>query len=135
VSLPASQQRILNKIETVLRDSDPWLASLFSIFGKLTKDEDMPRVEEVKARLAKLGAWIARRTAPVRQRIPQPSDRMKAIFFFPAALATVTCALLIGASGPAAQRCATSVRTPATELIVKARQCTLILVRTPVFAH
>jgi hypothetical protein len=129
VSLPASQQRILNKIETVLRDSDPWLASLFSIFGKLTKDEDMPRVEEVKARLAKLGAWI------VRQRIPQPSDRMKAIFFFPAALATVTCALLIGASGPAAQRCATSVRTPATELIVKARQCTLILVRTPVFAH
>jgi hypothetical protein len=110
VSLPASQQRTLNKIEVVLRDSDPWLASLFSIFTRLTVDEDMPRLEEVKARLARLGA-------------------------FPAALATVACALLIGASGPAAQRCATSVRTPATELIVKARQCTLILVRTPVFAH
>ncbi|HUY52312.1 MAG TPA: hypothetical protein VMV92_42515 [Streptosporangiaceae bacterium] len=135
MSLPASQQRILDRIEHMLRDSDPRLANLFFIFTRLTRDEDMPRVEEVKARLARLGAWIGRRTAPVRRRIPQPSDRMKAIFFFPAALATVTCALIIGASGPTAQRCPTSVRTPATELIIKARQCTLGLVRTPVLGH
>jgi aldehyde:ferredoxin oxidoreductase len=57
--------------------------------------------------------------------------------FFPAALAAVAAALLIGSSGPAAHRCAATVRAPATELIVKARQCRLTLPRTPVpfFAH
>ncbi len=45
--------------------------------------------------------------------------------------------LLVGASGPAMQRCATSVRTPATELVVKARQCRLNfqLVHAPLFGH
>ena len=49
----------------------------------------------------------------------------------------MTCALLIGSSGPAAHRCAASVRAPAAELIVKARQCLLTLAHTPVpfFAH
>ena len=56
---------------------------------------------------------------------------MKAILFFPAALAAVACALLIGSSGPAAHRCAATVRAPATELIVKARQCRLTLVADP----
>jgi hypothetical protein len=62
---------------------------------------------------------------------------VKAILVFPAALAAVTCALLIGSSGPAAHRCAATMRAPAAELIVKARQCRLTLVRTPVpfFAH
>ena len=43
----------------------------------------------------------------------------------------------IGSSGPAAHRCAATVRAPASELIVKARQCRLTLVRNPapIFAH
>ena len=137
MSLPASQQRTLNRIDRTLRDSDPRLVALFSIFTRLTWDEDMPRIEEIRARLARFGAWIAWRTQPVRRRIPHPSARVKAILFFPAALAAVACALLLGSSGPAVHRCAASVRAPANELIVKARQCRLTLARTPtpVFAH
>jgi Protein of unknown function (DUF3040) len=135
VSLPPSQQRALDRIERMLRDSDPRLIALFSIFTRLTRDEDMPRIEEIRARLARFGGWVSRRTAPVRRRIPRPSDRVKAILFFPAALAAVACALVMGASAPTAQRCATSIKAPATELIVKARQCRLTLVRAPQFGH
>ena len=137
MSLPVSQRRMLNRIDRTLRDSDPRLAALFSIFTRLTWDEEMPRVEEVRARLARFGGWIGRRTEPVRRRVPRPSDRVKAILFFPAALAAVACALLIGGSGPAVHRCAATVRAPATALIVKARQCRLTMARNPapIFAH
>jgi hypothetical protein len=137
VSLPASQQRTLNRIDRTLRDSDPRLVALFSIFTRLTWDEEMPRIEEVRARLARFGGWLAWRTRPIRRHIPRPSARVKTILFFPAALAAVACALLIGGSGPAVHRCTATVRAPANELIVKARQCRLTLARNPVpiFAH
>lgn len=137
VSLPVSQRRMLDRIDRMLRDSDPRLAALFSTFTRLTWDEEMPRVEEVRARLARFGGWMARRTEPVRRHIPHPSARLKAILFFPAALATLACALLFGSSGQAVHRCAATVRAPATELIVKARQCRLTLARNPapIFAH
>jgi hypothetical protein len=97
----------------------------------------MPRLEQIRARLTRVSGWFARRTEPVRRRTPRVPRRLKAILFYPAALAAVACALLIGSSGPAAHRCATTVRAPAAELIVKARQCRLTLARTPVpfFAH
>jgi Protein of unknown function (DUF3040) len=138
VSLPARQQRALDRIERRLVASDPLLHSWFSIFTRLTRDEDMPRIEEVRARLTRLGAWVARRTAPVRRRIPRPSARVKAILFFPVALAAMVGALIIGASGPAMQRCASTVRYPAAELVVKARQCRLnqlTMVHAPLFGH
>ena len=137
MTLPARQQRSLDRIERRLAASDPRLLALFAIFTRLTFDEDMPQLEQVKARLARIGGWFARVTAPVRRRIPRPSERVKAALFFPAALAAVACSLVFGASAPAVHRCATSIRTPAAELIVKARQCRLTLVRAPVpaFAH
>ena len=91
----------------------------------------------MRARLARFGGWLSRRTFPVRRRIPHLSTRVRTILFFPAALAGLVGTLLIGASGPAMQRCATSVRTPATELVVKARQCRINfqLVHAPLFGH
>ena len=137
MSLPASQQRTLNRIDRTLRDSDPRLAALFAIFTWLTWNEEMPRIEQVRARLTRIGGWFARCTRPVRRRTARVPRRLKAILVFPTALAAVACALLIGSSGPAAHRCAATVRAPATELIVKARQCRLTLAQTPVpfFAH
>jgi hypothetical protein len=137
VSLPARQQRMLNRIDRMLRDSDPRLAALFSIFTRLTWDEEIPRIEQVRARLSRIGSWFARRAEPVRRRTSRVPRRLKAILVFPAALAAVACALLIGSSGPAAHRCAATVRAPAAELIVKARQCRLTLARpaVPFFAH
>jgi Protein of unknown function (DUF3040) len=132
VSLPASQQRMLDRIDRMLRDSDPRLAALFAIFTRLTWHEEIPRIEQLRARMTWIGGWIGRRTQTARHRTPRIPRRLKAILVFPAALAAVTCALLIGSSGPTAHRCAATVRAPATELIVKARQCRLTLARTPV---
>ena len=137
MSLPPRQQRTLERIERKLIASDPVLHSWFAIFFRLTRDEEMPRIEEVLDRVARFGAWLRRRTFPVRRRIPHLSTRARAILFFPAALAAMVGTLLIGASGPAMQRCATSVRTPATELVVKARQCrfNLQVAHAPLFGH
>ena len=137
MTLPVSQQRTLDRIDRMLRDSDPRLVALFAIFTRLTWDEEIPRIEEIRAGLTRIGGWLARRTEAVRRHTPRVPRRVKAILVFPAALAAVTCALLIGSSGPAAHRCAATVRAPASELIVKARQCRLTLARTPVpfFAH
>ena len=60
---------------------------------------------------------------------------MRAILFFPAALAAMSCALLIGASSAGAQRCGPAVKAPAAELVVKARQCRLNLMRVPILGH
>ena len=137
MSLPPRQQRTLERIERKLIASDPVLHSWFAIFFRLTRDEEMPRIEEVKDRVARFGLWLRRRTYPVRRRVPHLSTRARAILFFPAALAAMVGTLLIGASGPAMQRCATSVRMPATELVVKARQCrfNLQMAHAPLLGH
>jgi hypothetical protein len=50
MSLPAAQQRVLDRIETALQDSEPRLASMYSIFTRLTSSELRPRPEELPAR-------------------------------------------------------------------------------------
>jgi hypothetical protein len=63
MGLPARQRRRLENIEHKLRSSDPRLASMFAIFGRLTRDEDMPRIEELRHRAAMLALrmrmWLA----------------------------------------------------------------------------
>jgi len=115
MALPASQRRILERIENALLGSDPRLAALFSIFSRLNRDEEMPRVEQIRARaaivlsrlryrLARFGRWIG---APARA-------RLRAALFFPIALAIVASAVLVGAGFPSSNRCATPQRTART---------------------
>jgi hypothetical protein len=47
MSLPASQQRILDRIEHSLHVSDPRLRSMFANFTKLAREEGMPLPKEV----------------------------------------------------------------------------------------
>ena len=47
MSLPACQQRILDGIAGALQARDPRMVSLFSIFTRLTRQEPMPRREEL----------------------------------------------------------------------------------------
>jgi hypothetical protein len=47
MSLPASQQRILDRIEHSLHVSDPRLSSMFANFTKLAREEGMPLPKEV----------------------------------------------------------------------------------------
>lgn len=50
MSLPASETRVLTRIEASLVARDPRLRSLFSIFTRLTSQEAMPAREQLRRR-------------------------------------------------------------------------------------
>ncbi|HKA95588.1 MAG TPA: hypothetical protein VKD66_04930 [Streptosporangiaceae bacterium] len=50
MSLPACQERVLRGIENALRRGEPRLASRFAIFTRLTRDEELPRTEQLVQR-------------------------------------------------------------------------------------
>jgi hypothetical protein len=50
MSLPASEERALTRIEQMLLARDPRLKSLFTIFTRLTRQEAMPVTEQLQPR-------------------------------------------------------------------------------------
>ena len=104
MSLPTGQQRVLDRIEGRLAESDPRLASLFSIFTRLTRAENMPWLEQVRARpvayrISRISAWF-------RGLGRRPAARARAMLLLPAALAAMACALTIAFGFPAVRgRC------------------------------
>ena len=50
MSLPVAQERTLTSIEQALQSRDPRLNSLFSIFTRLTRQEAMPTIEQIRQR-------------------------------------------------------------------------------------
>ncbi len=54
MSLPARQQRALDRIDQTLAVDDPLLGSMFEIFSRLTLDEPMPVTERVTAGLKRV---------------------------------------------------------------------------------
>jgi hypothetical protein len=63
MSLPASQQRALDTIDSDLRTADTLLASMFRVFTELTRLEKMPRLETFPpvSRWTRAGRQAARR--------------------------------------------------------------------------
>ncbi|HYK68238.1 MAG TPA: hypothetical protein VEV45_09850 [Streptosporangiaceae bacterium] len=110
MGLPARQRRALDHIDRVLRGSDPRLGALYAIFGRLTREEPMPRFEQLRSglltRLALLGVIFAaigshlriRRRRRLRLRI---RPRQRAILLYPLAIAlTIGSIVLAARSGP-----------------------------------
>ena len=64
MSLSYRQENQLRRAETELRRSDPHLGAMFSMFGKLYPDQDMPASEQLppvstcRDRLHRAAAWI-----------------------------------------------------------------------------
>jgi len=112
VGVPASQHRILERIENALRGPDPRLAALFSIFTPLNRDEEMPRIEQVRARAAIIASRVGYRLAKFGRWFGAPARaRLRTALFFPIALAIVASAVLVGAGFPSSNRCAAPQRT------------------------
>ena len=124
MGLPVSQRRNLDKIENSLRASDPRLAALFTIFTRLNRDEEMPRIEQLRAGAAYLWIWLRTRPAATRRWWlgAQPGALLRAALFFPVALAVMACTVLIGAGISGSQRCIAAPRAVGTsQLNAKAR--------------
>jgi hypothetical protein len=126
MGLPASQRKILERIEHALRGSDPRLAALFSIFTRLTSDEEMPRIEQVRAKATMFLLRIRYRIVAFARWFAAPRRaRLRTALFFPVALAIVASAMLAGAGFPSASRCPVAQTTarPA-HAKTRARICT-----------
>jgi hypothetical protein len=63
MSLCFRQERLLWRTEDALRRSDPHLAAMLAIFGKLAAAEPMPATEHVRTRLGRLRRLLARAAA------------------------------------------------------------------------
>lgn len=50
MSLPARQQRALERIDQTLATEDPRLGSLFAVFTRLSRNEALPRTEQITGR-------------------------------------------------------------------------------------
>ena len=137
MGLPAHQRRILEKIESALRGSDPRLAALFSIFSRLNRDEEMPGMEQVRARAAIILARVHRRVALVVRWFGAPARaKLRAALFFPVALGIVASAILVGARFPSANRCAAAPRATGTaQTTARAKTCTPVMANPAVLGR
>jgi hypothetical protein len=120
MGLPVRQRVMLDHIDRTLRGADPKLAALYAIFGRLTRDEEIPRIEQLRhgllARLAWFGLVLTalagrlhirfrfrrrlRSQRPRRRSLPfRPRQRI--VLFYPLAIAlTVGSIVLAVRSGP-----------------------------------
>ena len=95
MSLPVSQQRVLDGIENVLEGGEPRLRSMFAIFTRLTRDEGAPRTEALLAKTRLRRAWPARGLTPT----------VRAIIAVPLILGLVTLFIFMAINSSGAQRC------------------------------
>jgi Protein of unknown function (DUF3040) len=63
MSLPIGERRKLRRIERGLADADPRLAALYTMFGRLSRPEAMPRVERVRTVRIRRAGRVRRKTA------------------------------------------------------------------------
>ena len=82
MSLPACQQRALDRMEGALRASEPQLASMYAIFGRLNADEPIG----------------AERLTRKRRRWLQAGTAMYAIVLVPVMFAAIIVGALLGGS-------------------------------------
>jgi hypothetical protein len=119
MGLRASQDKVLVEIETALRGSDPRLAGMFTMFSRLHLGEEMPRLEQLRARAIRLTGRLA--TAR-RWLLAPPRSRLRTALFFPFALATMAAAVLVSAAFPPA-RCAAVHRLPRNAPVTRVVRC------------
>jgi hypothetical protein len=93
------QHRILAEILRALRHSDPRLVARFTMFTRLTQDEEMPRVERI-------GPWPLRWVVSATgRRVGAISHRLAAIAVIPALAGMLISVPFILGHGRAAASC------------------------------
>jgi hypothetical protein len=108
MGLPAGQRKELERIEGVLRGSDPRLAALFGTFGRLTRDEDMPRREALRNGVRLRAGLLRMRLASAGHSTWSLLARQPSLVFLPLAITVIALAIAFavkaGHGGPCATR-------------------------------
>jgi uncharacterized membrane protein len=116
MGLPVRQRRELERIECTLTGSDPKLAALYGIFAKLNRDEEMPRIEQLRHKalvaLARLHVIPAAVGAKLRiKRLLRLQPRQRYALFFPVAVALAVVGIVFLARATSGNSSCTQIRT------------------------
>jgi hypothetical protein len=112
VTLPASQQQVLDGMDSALQACEPRLASMFAIFTRLNRDEAVPRTESLPA-----GA---------RYRWNRLTAAQHAMVAVPLVLGLVALFVFLAMATPAARSCGPVAGLRAAA-VAQARSCQAML--------
>src|SRR5258708_32415546 len=111
MGLPVRQRRVLERIEGALRGSDPKRAALYAIFARLNRDEEMPRIEQLRHSalvvLIRFRLVLAAVTSRLHIRI---IPRQRAVLWFPLSIVLTVVAIVFPARSSSGNSC-TPART------------------------
>jgi hypothetical protein len=123
MGLPVRQRRVLERIESALRGSDPKLAALYAIFTRLTRDEEMPKVEQLRHRALLVLAWLRLIPAAIGARLHfRLLPRQRAVLFFPLAIALAVTSIVFAARSSSGM-CTPVKSVAATKTVAKTNLC------------
>jgi hypothetical protein len=123
MGLPVRQRRVLERIESALRGSDPKLAALYAIFARLNRDEEMPRIEQLRhSALVVLIRFRLVLAAVTSRRHIRIIPRQRAVLLFPLAIVLTVVAIVFAARSTSGNSC-TPVRTIGAANIAKPKLC------------
>jgi hypothetical protein len=124
MGLPVRQRRVLERIESALRGSDPKLAALYAIFARLNRDEEMPRAEQMRHRALLALARFQLFLAAARARLHLPSlPRQRAVLFFPLAVAIAVVSILFAVRSSPGSSCTPVKSVAAAKYVAKSSLC------------
>jgi hypothetical protein len=132
MSLPARQQRALDRIEYSLHVCEPHPKSMFAIFAKLTGGEEIPRPKELQPPVAAVsrpvqaaGAATAEGTGGHwRRATGTPGVRLRVLLMIPVMLLALAPAVLFGLGTRSASQCGSAIRPPhATAALSSPKTC------------
>jgi hypothetical protein len=127
MGLPVRQRRVLERIEYALRGSDPKLAALYAIFARLTRDEEMPRAEQLRHRALLILVRLLRIPFAIGARLHiRLVPRQRAVLFFPLAVALAVTSIVFAA------RSSSGTCTPVKSVAVAKSVANSKLCRAPV---
>jgi hypothetical protein len=123
MTLPARQQRILDGMAVSLQERDPRLASLFSIFTRLTRQEPMPRAEEMPPGRPAVRRARSGRPEPRGRRRPERSAAWLRAIVIPVALAAVAAVLFLSLMTGSTRGCPARLTRTSAQLASWASGC------------
>jgi hypothetical protein len=123
MGLPVRQRRVLERIDSALRGSDPKLAALYAIFARLTRDEEMPRAEQLRHRALLALAWMRLTFAAIGRRLHfRLGPRQRIVLFFPLALALAVTSIVFAARSSSGM-CTPVKSVAATKTVANTKLC------------
>ncbi len=158
MGLPLRQRMELEYMDRTLRGTDPRLAALYAIFGRLTREEEMPRIEQLRPGMLARTAWLllvlaavaarlhiwlrslppgrtTRRTARDRRRIGL-GPRQRMALFYPLAIALAVGSIVLAARSGPSRSCLPTRATAAARNFARSSLCRPASYSTPlIYGH